>query len=153
MPEMLTAVSSKSQTTTTDPLELQLIHIWERVLGIKGIGRQDDFFELGGHSLLAIRVFAEIEKSPGSSSRSPSSSAPPPLRTWPKPCVKKAGTPVGPPWYPFSPMAPSPPSSTLRPFSSACSALPGWHVTSARISRSTACSRKAWMAISRITPA
>ena len=62
VPELLTAVSTKGHTTTTDPLELQLIQIWERVLGVKGIGRHDDFFELGGHSLLAIRVFAEIEK-------------------------------------------------------------------------------------------
>lgn len=62
VPELFTAVSTKSHTTTTDPLELQLIRIWERVLGIKGIGRHDDFFELGGHSLLAIRLFAEIEK-------------------------------------------------------------------------------------------
>ncbi|MEZ4591278.1 MAG: amino acid adenylation domain-containing protein [Chloroflexota bacterium] len=65
VPELLTAVSSKSHASTTDPLELQLIHIWERVLGMKGIGRHDDFFELGGHSLLAIRVFAEIEKITG----------------------------------------------------------------------------------------
>ncbi|MBK8903666.1 MAG: amino acid adenylation domain-containing protein [Anaerolineaceae bacterium] len=62
VPEMLTAVSAKNQTTTVDPLELQLIRIWERVLGVKGIGRHEDFFELGGHSLLAIRVFSEIEK-------------------------------------------------------------------------------------------
>jgi thioesterase domain-containing protein len=38
-----------------------LAGIWEGVLGVTGIGRDDDFFDLGGHSLLALRVFARIE--------------------------------------------------------------------------------------------
>jgi amino acid adenylation domain-containing protein len=48
-----------------DALELQLIKIWEGVLGVEPIGMQDDFFELGGHSLLAVRLFAQIEKLTG----------------------------------------------------------------------------------------
>ena len=44
-----------------DPLELQLVGIWEKVLGRKPIGVMDSFFDLGGHSLLAVRLFAEIE--------------------------------------------------------------------------------------------
>ena len=43
-------------------LELQIVKIWEKVLGIEPIGVRDNFFELGGHSLLAMRMLAEIEK-------------------------------------------------------------------------------------------
>jgi amino acid adenylation domain-containing protein len=42
-------------------LEADLAAIWEQVLGVEGIGRDDDFFDLGGHSLLALRVFARVE--------------------------------------------------------------------------------------------
>ncbi len=44
-----------------DPLEIQLILIWERVLDARPIAPGDDFFELGGHSLLAVRLLEEIE--------------------------------------------------------------------------------------------
>jgi len=43
------------------PLELQLTHVWEEVLGVRPVGVRDNFFELGGHSLLAVRLLASIE--------------------------------------------------------------------------------------------
>ena len=43
-------------------LELQLVSLWEEVLGVRPIGVTDNFFELGGHSLAAVRLFALIEK-------------------------------------------------------------------------------------------
>ncbi|MEM8907625.1 MAG: amino acid adenylation domain-containing protein, partial [Bacteroidota bacterium] len=46
-------------------IERQLVPIWERLLGVEGIGIQDDFFELGGHSLLATRVVSAIKKELG----------------------------------------------------------------------------------------
>lgn len=42
-------------------LELQLVAIWEQVLGITPIGVRDNFFALGGYSLLALRMFSAIE--------------------------------------------------------------------------------------------
>jgi thioesterase domain-containing protein len=45
-----------------DALELQLVKVWEDVLGAKPIGIKEDFFELGGNSLLAIRMLARLEK-------------------------------------------------------------------------------------------
>jgi amino acid adenylation domain-containing protein len=45
-----------------NPLELELLRIWEDVLHVKSIGVSDNFFDLGGHSLVAVRLFAQIEK-------------------------------------------------------------------------------------------
>lgn len=38
------------------PAERNLARIWERVLGVEGIGAEDDFFELGGDSIAVLRV-------------------------------------------------------------------------------------------------
>jgi amino acid adenylation domain-containing protein len=40
--------------------QLQLLQIWEEMLGINGIGIHDNFFELGGHSLHATRLASFI---------------------------------------------------------------------------------------------
>jgi len=48
-----------------DRLELQLTEIWQRVLGIKRIGINENFFDLGGHSLLAVNLILEIERATG----------------------------------------------------------------------------------------
>jgi aspartate racemase len=45
-----------------DPLQAQLIEIWEEVLGRRPIGILDNFFELGGHSLLAARLMHRIRQ-------------------------------------------------------------------------------------------
>ncbi len=42
--------------------EAALVALWEELLGIQGLGVEDDFFALGGSSLLAARMFAEIER-------------------------------------------------------------------------------------------
>ncbi|NEO97699.1 MAG: amino acid adenylation domain-containing protein [Symploca sp. SIO2E9] len=59
--------NSNYQISTTfvaprDELELQLVKIWGKFIGVKPIGIKDNFFELGGHSLLAIRLWTELEK-------------------------------------------------------------------------------------------
>src|SRR5205823_7096948 len=38
-----------------------LAEIWERVLGVEGVGPADDFFELGGDSLAVLEVVAAAE--------------------------------------------------------------------------------------------
>ncbi|MFP5284931.1 MAG: condensation domain-containing protein, partial [Thermoanaerobaculia bacterium] len=43
-----------------DETERLLAGIWEDVLGVEGIGVEDDFFEIGGHSLLAVQVASRI---------------------------------------------------------------------------------------------
>ena len=45
-----------------DFVEVQLIHIWEELLGVHGIGPAQDFFELGGNSLLALHLLAQIKR-------------------------------------------------------------------------------------------
>jgi len=51
-----------SKAVPNDQLELILVRIWERVLGVTDISVDDNFFHLGGHSLLAVRLLSEVEK-------------------------------------------------------------------------------------------
>lgn len=46
-------------------MERSLVEAWEAVLGIVGIGIDDDFFELGGHSLAAVHVNGRLKASHG----------------------------------------------------------------------------------------
>ena len=43
-----------------DPVELQLVEIWQDLLDQTTVGVQDNFFDLGGHSLVAVRLMAQI---------------------------------------------------------------------------------------------
>ena len=43
-------------------VEQAIANIWQKLLGVKQIGIQDDYFDLGGTSLLAAQLFADIEK-------------------------------------------------------------------------------------------
>lgn len=44
-----------------NPIESQLVELWEQVLGITPIGVKDDFFNLGGDSLAAVEMVTEIQ--------------------------------------------------------------------------------------------
>lgn len=48
-----------------DPLEWQLLAIWEDVLGVRPLRVTDDFFEQGGHSLIAAQLFERIGEALG----------------------------------------------------------------------------------------
>ena len=52
-------------SVSSDPVEKQLIKIWQSVLGIESIGIEDNFWELGGHSLLAARLTQLVENTFG----------------------------------------------------------------------------------------
>lgn len=50
-------IDVKEEITTRDPeLELAIIKIWKKVLGIAHVEAEDNFFNLGGHSLLAVEI-------------------------------------------------------------------------------------------------
>lgn len=51
-----------SHVAPRDPLEHQLVLLWEDLLARQPLGIRDNFFQLGGHSLLAVRLFMRIEK-------------------------------------------------------------------------------------------
>jgi len=46
-------------------VEVQLIQIWEELLGVRPIGATQSFFDLGGTSLLALRLFAVVNRTFG----------------------------------------------------------------------------------------
>lgn len=46
-------------------LELSITQLWEDLMGLDGIGADDDFFELGGHSLLGVQILAELRQAHG----------------------------------------------------------------------------------------
>jgi amino acid adenylation domain-containing protein len=53
-----TAGPRETQQQPSSDIERQLVGLWEEILGIEGVGVQDDFFDLGGHSLTALRLAA-----------------------------------------------------------------------------------------------
>lgn len=46
-------------------MENQLLEIWEKILGRKPLGLNDNFFDLGGNSILAAQIFNTLEKNLG----------------------------------------------------------------------------------------
>ena len=46
-------------------LEQQLADIWQGLLGIERVGREDHFFDLGGHSLLVVRLRSQVRATLG----------------------------------------------------------------------------------------
>jgi FkbH-like protein len=52
----------KPLTAPTTDMERRLLALWQELLGIKGLGVEDDYFELGGTSLITARLMAEISR-------------------------------------------------------------------------------------------
>jgi amino acid adenylation domain-containing protein len=42
--------------------ESKLAKIWEKLLGVRQVGRYDNFFELGGHSILVMQLMVEVRQ-------------------------------------------------------------------------------------------
>ncbi|GGW39331.1 condensation domain-containing protein [Arenibacter certesii] len=56
---------SASYVAPRNEIEVQLVTIWEYLLGIDKVGIRDNYFELGGKSMMAIKMFALIENKIG----------------------------------------------------------------------------------------
>ncbi|HEX6376103.1 MAG TPA: amino acid adenylation domain-containing protein [Allosphingosinicella sp.] len=52
---------SREHVPPVGPVEQAVASIWEDVLGVERVGRQDNFFDLGGHSLLAVRILERMQ--------------------------------------------------------------------------------------------
>lgn len=67
----LRAGTTRRRDLTGEPVpartatERSLLLLWEEVLGIQGLGIDDDFFALGGSSLQAARMFADLSNRRG----------------------------------------------------------------------------------------
>lgn len=64
LPEPRT-LSRVEHSAPADEIEAKLVSLWEELLGIQGIGTDQDFFEIGGHSLLAVRMLYGVERTFG----------------------------------------------------------------------------------------
>jgi acyl carrier protein len=62
LPEFKRKAKQKVKLKANTDSEKKLVQIWEEVLGIDGIGIQDNFFDLGGHSLLATQLLVRINQ-------------------------------------------------------------------------------------------
>jgi len=57
-----TTIVKKEYAAPADAVEIELVQIWEQILGISPIGMNDHFFELGGHSLMISQIINAIYK-------------------------------------------------------------------------------------------
>ena len=64
-PDAAELASDEKLVAPRDPIEAQLVNIWESILGVSPIGINHNFFELGGHSLLAVKLMRRIEQTFG----------------------------------------------------------------------------------------
>lgn len=64
-PPELQASSGGEYQPPQGPVEETLAEIWQNVLGVQRIGREDNFFDLGGHSLLALKALLRVNQALG----------------------------------------------------------------------------------------
>jgi amino acid adenylation domain-containing protein/thioester reductase-like protein len=60
-----TAYAHRQYEAPQEEVEEALASIWQRLLRVERIGRQDNFFDLGGHSLLVLEAIASIGEALG----------------------------------------------------------------------------------------
>ncbi|GFZ92165.1 amino acid adenylation domain-containing protein [Okeania sp. KiyG1] len=66
-PELKFAPTTENYVPPRNSQELQLVKMWEDILGVQPVGVCSNFFDLGGHSLLAVRLMNRIEQELGRS--------------------------------------------------------------------------------------
>ena len=59
-PEPVRAPNPSQTPVAGDGVAARIAEIWSRILGVDGIGGEDNFFTLGGHSLLAVQAHREL---------------------------------------------------------------------------------------------
>src|ERR1700734_2391182 len=60
--QMTEALSTQNAPVPPSDVEKQLTAIWQELLGIDRIERDQNYFDLGGDSSLAVHLFVQIEK-------------------------------------------------------------------------------------------
>ncbi|MGH2481239.1 MAG: phosphopantetheine-binding protein, partial [Ktedonobacteraceae bacterium] len=59
---LITRSTAEKYIAPRDAIELQLVHLWEKLLGASPIGVTENFFQLGGHSLAGVRLMSQIQR-------------------------------------------------------------------------------------------
>lgn len=52
-----------SRAMPANEVESKIVGIWQELLGLSYVGREDNFFDIGGHSLLAIQAHRRLKES------------------------------------------------------------------------------------------
>jgi amino acid adenylation domain-containing protein len=65
VPQQWTTARQEQYAAPRDSVELQLVDMWETLLGMHPIGVNHNFFELGGHSMLVARLLFQLERAFG----------------------------------------------------------------------------------------
>ncbi|HEY4023787.1 MAG TPA: amino acid adenylation domain-containing protein, partial [Pseudonocardiaceae bacterium] len=60
LPDPGEVVAGRDYDPPVGPFEEQLAQLWEEILGVSRVGRDDNFFALGGHSLLAMQLVGRV---------------------------------------------------------------------------------------------
>jgi peptide synthetase xpsA len=55
------ALQTRAYEAPQTPTEEALASIWQELLGVERVGRNDNFFDLGGHSLLLVQLAARLK--------------------------------------------------------------------------------------------
>ena len=58
----LAALAGSAYVPPEGATECMVAAVWQEVLGVPQVGRNDHFFEMGGHSLLAVQVISRLRQ-------------------------------------------------------------------------------------------
>jgi hypothetical protein len=60
-PQSIEQKATRNSEQIYTPIEEVMLGVWQQVLEVKEIGRDEDFFRMGGHSLLGTRLTARLQ--------------------------------------------------------------------------------------------